>query len=76
MAVVTHCRLLTLNECVGWQVIGQIDGSGRVKLVDKNAPAGTPPAVDLDLEKVRWGGGGVGNQSRAPRCLLFSFASL
>ncbi len=34
------------------QVIGTIDGSGRVKLVDKNAPAGTPPAVDLDLEKV------------------------
>lgn len=35
------------------QVIGSIDGSGRVKLVDKNAPAGTPPAVDLDLDKVR-----------------------
>lgn len=34
------------------QVIGSIDGSGRVKLVDKNAPPGTPPAVDLDLEKV------------------------
>ncbi|GLC44010.1 hypothetical protein PLESTB_000219600 [Pleodorina starrii] len=34
------------------QVIGTIDGSGRVKLVDRNAPPGTPPAVDLDLEKV------------------------
>ena len=34
------------------QVIGTIDGSGRVKLVDKNAPPGTPPAVDLDLDKV------------------------
>ncbi|KAL6745568.1 CobB/CobQ-like glutamine amidotransferase domain-containing protein [Haematococcus lacustris] len=34
------------------QVIGSIDGSGRVKLVDRNAPPGTPPAVDLDLEKV------------------------
>lgn len=34
------------------QVIGSIDGSGRVKLVDKNAPPGTPPAVDLDLDKV------------------------
>lgn len=33
-------------------MIGSIDGSGRIKLVDKNAPAGTPPAVDLDLEKV------------------------
>ena len=39
------------------QVIGSIDGSGRVKLVDKNAPPGTPPAVDLDLDKVREGGG-------------------
>jgi len=34
------------------QVIGSIDGSGRVTVVDKNAPAGTTPAVDLDLEKV------------------------
>ncbi|PNW79730.1 hypothetical protein CHLRE_08g364800v5 [Chlamydomonas reinhardtii] len=34
------------------QVIGTIDGSGRVTLVDKNAPADAPPAVDLDLEKV------------------------
>lgn len=33
-------------------MIGTIDGSGRVKLVDRNAPPGTPPAVDLDLEKV------------------------
>ncbi len=35
------------------QVIGTIDGSGRVKLVDRNAPPDAPPAVDLDLEKVR-----------------------
>lgn len=35
------------------QVIGTIDGSGRITLVDKQAPAGTSPAVDLDLEKVR-----------------------
>ncbi len=34
------------------QVIGAIDGSGRIKLVDRNAPAGTPPAVDLDLDQV------------------------
>ncbi len=33
------------------QVIGSIDGSGRIRLVDGNAPE-TPPAVDLDLEKV------------------------
>lgn len=33
-------------------MIGSIDGSGRVRLVDKTAPAGTPPAVDLDLDKV------------------------
>jgi phosphoribosylformylglycinamidine synthase len=34
------------------QVIGSIDGSGRVRLVDRNAPPGTPAAVDLDLEAV------------------------
>ncbi|GAX81039.1 hypothetical protein CEUSTIGMA_g8474.t1 [Chlamydomonas eustigma] len=40
------------RERCAMQVIGSIDGSGRVKLVDKNAPPGTPPAVDLDLDKV------------------------
>ncbi|GBF90353.1 hypothetical protein Rsub_02459 [Raphidocelis subcapitata] len=34
------------------QVIGAIDGSGRIRLVDKNAPPGAPPAVDLDLDQV------------------------
>lgn len=34
------------------QVIGTIDGSGRVVLKDRDAPAGTPTPVDLDLEKV------------------------
>ena len=35
------------------QVIGVIDGSGRVVLEDRAAPPGAPnPAVDLDLEKV------------------------
>lgn len=34
------------------QVIGTINGSGRVTLVDKNAPEGSPVPVDLDLEKV------------------------
>lgn len=34
------------------QVIGSIDGSGRVTLVDDTAAPGTPTPVDLDLEKV------------------------
>lgn len=34
------------------QVIGAIDGSGRVVLKDRNAPADAPVPVDLDLEKV------------------------
>lgn len=34
------------------QVIGAIDGSGRVVLKDRNAPADAPIPVDLDLEKV------------------------
>ena len=33
------------------QVIGAIDGSGRIRLVDRNAPGGAP-AVDLDLDQV------------------------
>ena len=34
------------------QIIGSIDGSGKVVLVDKEAPEGTQNPVDLDLEKV------------------------
>lgn len=34
------------------QIIGSIDGCGRVVLVDKNAPKDAPNPVDLDLEKV------------------------
>ena len=34
------------------QVLGTISGSGKITLVDRNAPPDTPPAVDLDLEKV------------------------
>lgn len=34
------------------QVVGTIDGSGRVKLVDKTAAPEVPTPVDLDLEKV------------------------
>ena len=34
------------------QVIGVIDGSGRVVLKDAEAPEGSPTPVDLDLEKV------------------------
>ena len=44
------CSSLTLDSTS--QVVGTIDGSGRVKLVDRDAPPGTPPAVDLDLDKV------------------------
>jgi phosphoribosylformylglycinamidine synthase len=33
-------------------VIGTIDGSGRVRLVDKQAPPGTPSPVDLNLDQV------------------------
>lgn len=41
------------RERCGMQVIGAIDGSGRVVLEDREAAPGTPnPAVDLDLEKV------------------------
>eukprot|EP00879_Flechtneria_rotunda_P005989 GHRR01006298.1.p1 GENE.GHRR01006298.1~~GHRR01006298.1.p1 ORF type:complete len:1281 (+),score=448.03 GHRR01006298.1:710-4552(+) len=34
------------------QVIGTIDGSGRVRLVDKQAPEGSPTPVDLNLDQV------------------------
>lgn len=34
------------------QVIGTIDGSGRVRVVDRDAPPGTPVPEDLDLDKV------------------------
>ena len=34
------------------QVIGAISGSGRITLEDRLAPPGSPPPVDLDLEKV------------------------
>ena len=34
------------------QVLGSIDGSGRIRLVDPQAPPGTPTPVDLELETV------------------------
>lgn len=34
------------------QVLGSISGSGKITLIDRDAPPDTPPAVDLDLEKV------------------------
>lgn len=34
------------------QVVGTIDGSGRVRLVDKQAEPGTPTPVDLNLDQV------------------------
>lgn len=33
------------------QVLGEIDGSGRITLVDPTAPPEAPTPVDLDLEK-------------------------
>lgn len=40
------------RERCNMQVIGTIDGCGRVVLEDKEAPPGAPTPVDLDLEKV------------------------
>jgi phosphoribosylformylglycinamidine synthase len=40
------------RERCGVQVIGAIDGCGRVILEDREAPPGSPTPVDLDLEKV------------------------
>lgn len=40
------------RERCNMQVIGAIDGCGRVVLEDSTAPPGTPTPVDLDLEKV------------------------
>lgn len=44
------------------QVIGSISGSGRITLVDKNAPPDAPTPVDLDLELVRCPFGAVADQ--------------
>ncbi len=41
-----------ISHSLPYQVIGTIDGSGRVVLVDRAAPEGSPTPVDLDLEKV------------------------
>lgn len=40
------------RERCNMQVLGSIDGSGKVVLVDKEAPEGSQNPVDLDLEKV------------------------
>ncbi len=40
------------RERCNMQIIGAIDGCGRVVLEDSTAPPGTPTPVDLDLEKV------------------------
>jgi phosphoribosylformylglycinamidine synthase len=40
------------RERCNMQVIGSIDGCGRVVLEDREAPPGAPTPVDLDLEKV------------------------
>ena len=46
-----HHRQHPKNNNNTTQVIGSIDGSGRIRLVDGRAPDESP-AVDLDLEKV------------------------
>ena len=40
------------RERCPFSVLGSIDGSGRVKLIDPTAPPGSPVPEDLDLEKV------------------------
>ena len=40
------------RERCPFSVLGAIDGSGRVKLIDPTAPPGSPVPEDLDLEKV------------------------
>jgi len=44
-------RICARERCP-FSVLGSIDGSGRVKLVDPTAPPGSPTPEDLDLEKV------------------------
>lgn len=55
--VVLHLTVTFMSRvpfcCVWLQVIGTIDGSGRVRLVDKQAEPGTPTPVDLNLDQVR-----------------------
>lgn len=41
-----------IESYVKTQVLGEIDGSGRIMLVDPTAPPEAPTPVDLDLEKV------------------------
>ena len=45
-------RALCERERLPMAVLGAIDGSGRVTLLDTHAPEGSPPAEDLDLEDV------------------------
>jgi hypothetical protein len=47
-AVEPYVRLM----CCVCQVIGTIDGSGKIVLKDRNQAPGDPVPVDLDLEKV------------------------
>jgi phosphoribosylformylglycinamidine synthase len=41
-----------ISNALPAQVLGSIDGSGRIRLVDPQAPPGTPTPVDLELETV------------------------
>ncbi|KAK3280418.1 hypothetical protein CYMTET_11738 [Cymbomonas tetramitiformis] len=45
-------RSICARERCPMAVLGSIDGSGRVTIFDSQAPPDTPPAEDLELEKV------------------------
>lgn len=45
-------RAICERERCNMQIIGTIDGSGRVTIVDERAKPSDPVPVDLDLEKV------------------------
>jgi len=45
-------RAVCARERCLMQVLGSVDGSGRITVVDSAAPPNTPPPVDLDLELV------------------------
>ena len=50
-----HLRILCFGDtglALSTQVLGSIDGSGRIRLVDPQAPPDAPTPVDLELETV------------------------
>ena len=45
-------RSLCERERLPMSVLGAINGSGRIKIFDRNAPEGSQPPEDLDLDQV------------------------